>query len=230
VADARRSRTETQAETRRHLLDAAERLFEELGFHRTSVGEIAKAAGYTTGAIYSNFERKEDLAIAVLGRSIEKNEAELVDALARRGDLADRLVAVIGWRASYLPDVDPLGILRLELLLLALRDARLRADLTAWQRQLQEAFARLLDQQAAELGVTFRVDTELLAAALLGAAEGTAVAHGLDPAGPHRGAFAWTLASLMVDSMEPRPISDDEWPAFADALLRAAGHAARDES
>jgi AcrR family transcriptional regulator len=227
VAVARRPRTETQAETRRHLLDAAERLFEEQGFHRTSVGEIAKAAGYTTGAIYSNFERKEDLAVAVLGRSIGRNQAALEEALAVRGDLAARLLSVIRWRAAYFPDADPLGILRLELLLLASRDPRLRADLVAWQRQLHEALVQLLDEQAADLGVTYLVDTELLAAALLGSADGTAMAHSVDPAGPHQRAYAWTLASLMVNSMDPRPVAPEAWPAFADALVQAAADAAQ---
>src|SRR5699024_3717965 len=65
----RRRRAETQAETRRRLLDAAEALFEERGFHGASVAGIARRAGYTTGAIYSNFQRKEDLAVEVLDRS-----------------------------------------------------------------------------------------------------------------------------------------------------------------
>ena len=218
---ARRPRTETQAETRQHLLDAAARLFEQCGLHGASVSQIAKAAGYTTGAIYGNFERKEGLAMAVLERSIEQGEAALAEALATRGDLASRLVAVIRWRRAQ-PDLDPFAILRYELWLLALRDPKLRADLTAWQRRLQSDLARLLDEQAADLGVTYRVDTELLAGALLTSSDGTSVAHALDPDGHHQETYAWTLASLMVNAMEPPPIEPAEWPAFVDKLLRAA--------
>ena len=220
-AATRRSRSETQAATRQHLLDAAERLFAERGFHRTSVAEIARAAGYTVGAIYGNFERKEDLAVAVLERSIEHGQAALVQALEVRGDLATRLLSVIQWRKA-LPETDPLEILRLELWLLALRDPQLRADLTAWQRQLQSAFAHLLEEQAADLGVTLSVDAELLAGAVLAAGDGTAMAHSLDPAGFHQQAYTWTLASLIANAMEPRPVAPDAWPTFVETLLRAA--------
>lgn len=222
MAATRRPRRETQAETRRHLLDAAARLFEERGFHGTSVAEIARAAGYTTGAIYANFERKEDLAMAVLERSVAQAEVALTEVLAVRGDLATRLLAVIRWRRAQ-PDLDPFAILRYELWLLALRDPPLRADLTAAQRRLQTDFARLLDQQAADLGVSYRVDTSLLAGALLAAADGTSVAHALDPAGQHQEAYAWALASLVVNAMEPPPIDGSDWAALAAALLDTAG-------
>lgn len=186
------------------------------------MAEIARAAGYTTGAIYANFERKEDLAMAVLERSIAQAEVALTEVLAVRGDLATRLLAVIRWRRAQ-PDLDPFAILRYELWLLALRDPPLRADLTAGQRRLQSDFARLLDQQAADLGVSYRVDTGLLASALLAAADGTSVAHALDPAGPHQEAYAWALASLIVNAMEPPPIDRSDWAAFATALLETAG-------
>ena len=131
--------------------------------------------------------------------------------------------AVIRWRKAFAAHTEPFGILRLELWLLAHRDERLRADMNAWQERVHSAFVALLDQQAADLGVTYRVDTALLATAVLAAGDGTAVAHGIDPAGNHDQAFAWALATLMVDSMEPRPISEEAWPTFVDGLLRAAG-------
>ena len=217
-----RPRSETQAETRQHLLDAAARLFEERGFHGTSVAEIAKSAGYTTGAIYANFMRKEDLAVAVLTRSIERSDAALARALAVRGDLAARLIRVIRWRNASIAAKDIFATLRLELWLLASRDAQLRTDLIATQRTVEEGFARLLDEQAADLGVVYRVDTKLLAGALLAGGDGANLAHHLDPAGNHQRAFAWALASLMVNSMEPRPITPADWPAFVETLLRAA--------
>ncbi|MEZ5091833.1 TetR/AcrR family transcriptional regulator [Nocardioides sp.] len=60
------SRVETQARTRAALLAAARECFLERGFHDASVGEIARRAGYTTGALYSNFGGKDDLFLAML--------------------------------------------------------------------------------------------------------------------------------------------------------------------
>jgi AcrR family transcriptional regulator len=61
-----------RAVTQARVLDAADRLFLEKGYRATSVQEIAAAAGYTTGAIYSNFTGKDDLFLAVLRRRVER--------------------------------------------------------------------------------------------------------------------------------------------------------------
>jgi AcrR family transcriptional regulator len=62
----RLTRKEKQAETRRNLLDAAERVFLRWGLQGSSVEEIAAEAGYTRGAFYSNFKSKDELFVALL--------------------------------------------------------------------------------------------------------------------------------------------------------------------
>lgn len=218
----RRPRADTQAETRRNLLDAAQRLFIRNGFHRTSVGEIAKEAGYTTGAIYSNFPRKEDLAVAVTDRAIEHSWAALLDALASRQEFADRLIGVIEWRRQLLVENEVLVVLRLELWLYSVQDLALRAQLVAGQRKLQASLALLLEQQATDVGSRLTVSPDLLAGAVIASADGTAIAHGLDPSKESAEAFAWTLATLVVGSMEPRPIRSEDWAPFLEKLLAAA--------
>ena len=47
--------------TRRHLLDAAKRLFNERGYEAATVREIAAAAGLSTGAVFASFADKADL-------------------------------------------------------------------------------------------------------------------------------------------------------------------------
>ena len=59
------SREERRAQTRSELIDAAEELFSEDGFRLTTLDRVADAAGYTKGAVYSNFASKEDLYVAV---------------------------------------------------------------------------------------------------------------------------------------------------------------------
>jgi AcrR family transcriptional regulator len=66
------TRVERQARTRAELIDAAERLFSAQGFDRTSLHAVADAAGYTKGAVYSNFASKEDLFFAVYERRVER--------------------------------------------------------------------------------------------------------------------------------------------------------------
>ena len=51
---------------RRRLLDAALQVFAERGFDGASLDEVAAAANLTKGAIYSNFESKDDLFFAMM--------------------------------------------------------------------------------------------------------------------------------------------------------------------
>ena len=64
---ARRTKEEAQ-ETRTHLLDAAEHLFQAQGVSRTSLQDIARRAGTTRGAVYWHFKDKADLFNAMMDR------------------------------------------------------------------------------------------------------------------------------------------------------------------
>lgn len=73
---ARRTKVDAQA-TRSSLLDAAEHLFQARGVSRTSLNDIAAAAGTTRGAIYWHFKDKADLFNAMLERVTLPMEAAL---------------------------------------------------------------------------------------------------------------------------------------------------------
>ncbi|MGH9016270.1 MAG: TetR/AcrR family transcriptional regulator [Acidimicrobiales bacterium] len=57
--------------TRDALVASARDVFAQRGFHAASLDEIAETAGFTRGAVYSNFENKEELFFAVLDRHVE---------------------------------------------------------------------------------------------------------------------------------------------------------------
>ncbi|ACZ30655.1 transcriptional regulator, TetR family [Xylanimonas cellulosilytica DSM 15894] len=61
---ARRSAKAEQ--TRADLLAAAAKMFAEHGYEAASVADLAKAAGYTKGALYAHFGSKEDLFFALV--------------------------------------------------------------------------------------------------------------------------------------------------------------------
>jgi TetR/AcrR family transcriptional regulator, acrAB operon repressor len=64
---ARRTKQQAQA-TRDLILDAAERVFQQKGVSRSSLNDIAQAAGPTRGAIYWHFADKADLFNAMMER------------------------------------------------------------------------------------------------------------------------------------------------------------------
>lgn len=80
-------RTKEEAlETRSLILDTAERVFSEGGVSRTSLSDIARAAGLTRGAIYWHFKDKADLFQAMIDRVVLPME-DMVRAAA--DDLAE---------------------------------------------------------------------------------------------------------------------------------------------
>jgi AcrR family transcriptional regulator len=96
--------------TRRHLLDAAETVFARHGFHGASVEEIAREAGATTGALYSNFAGKEELFLALFEEALAtdvRGYSEAFEAGATPGEkaraAADRWMLVLRERPSYFP-------------------------------------------------------------------------------------------------------------------------------
>ncbi len=88
---ARRTKSEA-AITREQLLDAAERVFRERGVTRTSLAEVAAAAGVTRGAVYWHFRDKADLFDAMCERATLPLEQTLERTGA--GALSDPLDAL----------------------------------------------------------------------------------------------------------------------------------------
>jgi AcrR family transcriptional regulator len=68
------------------LLAAADDVFRERGFHGASLDQVAAAAGYTKGAVYSNFASKEDLFLAIYERRVEQSLDRVTRLLEEHGD------------------------------------------------------------------------------------------------------------------------------------------------
>ena len=83
------TRAERRQRTRAELVDAAERLFSRQGFHPTSIDAVAAEAGYTKGAVYSNFESKEDLFFAVYERRVDRRVEEMETALREASTMVE---------------------------------------------------------------------------------------------------------------------------------------------
>lgn len=76
----RLTRPEAQALTRRRLLAAAADVFSEKGFRGASLTDVADRAGYTIGAVYSNFASKDEVFHALMRERIRMAEEGLAAA------------------------------------------------------------------------------------------------------------------------------------------------------
>jgi AcrR family transcriptional regulator len=70
------TRVEQTARNRDLVLAAARRMFLERGYHGASLEQIADDAGFSKGVVYSQFESKADLFLALLEQRIDERAAE----------------------------------------------------------------------------------------------------------------------------------------------------------
>jgi AcrR family transcriptional regulator len=145
------TRAERREQTRDDLIGAADRCFVEGGFHPTSLDQIAASAGYTKGAVYSNFVSKEDLFFAVYERRAAAAEAEMADLLADdpaagleriSADTTGRRGRDDGWLAVFF-----------EFWAHVIRHPELRGRFAEIHRRVQLPVAAALERVAAERGV-----------------------------------------------------------------------------
>jgi AcrR family transcriptional regulator len=76
---------------REQLIRAALDVFQEKGFHATTVRDIGRAAGLTQGTIYNYVRSKEDILFLVCDRVVAEYIARMEEAAAATGDPALRL-------------------------------------------------------------------------------------------------------------------------------------------
>ncbi|HET8928335.1 MAG TPA: helix-turn-helix domain-containing protein, partial [Microbacterium sp.] len=69
--------------TRTRILQAARRLFLARGFTRVTIEDVAAKAGYTRGAVYSNFAGKGELFLALVEERFEAQHAGVAEDLPR---------------------------------------------------------------------------------------------------------------------------------------------------
>ncbi len=101
----RRRIDEIGDESRRRILDAAEELFAERGFDRTSFVDIAERSGISRGSIPWHFKNKDGLVIAVVERAMDRfmSDEHYADYIAEHDSippLAEVLVDYATWVRS----------------------------------------------------------------------------------------------------------------------------------
>jgi AcrR family transcriptional regulator len=97
---ARMTRAQSQAQTRSQLLATAKRMFFEDGYHPTSLEKVADAAGYSKGAVYSNFRNKDELCAAVLDEIRVERLSEVIGLVSQ----PDRFEAIGAWAERVIGD------------------------------------------------------------------------------------------------------------------------------
>ncbi len=90
--------------SREHILDAAEQVFAEKGFHEATLKEIAEQAEFSVGALYGFFEGKDDLFAKVIERRGSAIVAIIEEAVGRSGPATEKLHALVDAQFRYFRD------------------------------------------------------------------------------------------------------------------------------
>ena len=176
----RLSRAEQNGRNRALLLAAALRVFLARGYHAATLEQIADEAGFSKGVVYSRFDSKADMFLALLTERIAGRAAQNAAAagqLAGSGDLGALLAlagqaerAAPGWR-----------LLVTEFRVHAARDPQLSARYAAAHARTVDGVAGVLASVAERAGHALAVPPRQLAELLLAIETGLALEQLADP-------------------------------------------------
>jgi AcrR family transcriptional regulator len=124
----------TRGEVRDRIMDAAAKVFAAEGFAGATIDAIGQAAGFTKGAVYSNFGSKDELFLALLDREFELRGQQIATALESGCDVATAAQSLSRSVLDSVHDHADYYVLFVEYWLRAVRDPDLRARLIARRR------------------------------------------------------------------------------------------------
>jgi len=171
----RPSQAERSARTRSALLESAARGLSRHGYGNLVLEDVAREAGYTRGALYHQFEDKEDLALAVLRWVDETWRREVSGPVAHEPDPVGALIRLARGHAVYCRrDVARFAMaLRLEF---SGQDHPVGRELERISDSLVKRCARLIGAGRRDGSIPSGPPARTVALGLVGALEGAVIA------------------------------------------------------
>lgn len=167
-------------EVRWQLIQAAARVFGEKGIDAARLDDVATEAGFTRGAVYSNFSGKDDLITAVITERVVGKVNRIVENLPGKAGAA--LPALSGELLAEEIRTDQRGqLLVLDFLARAARDPDTREKFVGPRREQREIVAEAIRRHAREEGSEPPAAPDKLAIIVLALANGLAAEYMADP-------------------------------------------------
>lgn len=202
VGRRRFTREESQARTRSEVLAAAARVFARRGYDGASVAEIADDAGYSHGAVYSNFADKEDLFLALYEEWVAARAQE-IGAEVEAGNTVARVRAGVEEWVNHLAADPDAFLLRLEFTIRAARDPTLQSKLGTRVGAVPLALQRVTERVARAEGLRLALPPEQVALALQALCLGLALEALANPDAV-RPAVAGELGARLIGALTER--------------------------
>ena len=199
----RLTREQSKAATREKLLDAARRVFAARGFHGASVEEIAALAGYSTGALYSNFDGKEDLFLVLMDREVSRHAREVAEAVGRRATVAEKAEGGGDFWMAFIEREHELLLLFMEFWAYGVRDPDMRPHVAAHFAEVRRMLTDLIIDGVREFDLELTMPAEQLAIAIDALADGIARQKLADPEAIPDELMGTVLSTLFAGATRP---------------------------
>jgi AcrR family transcriptional regulator len=197
------TRAQSQAQTRTDLIVAAARVFKRRGYQGASIAEIAEEAGYSHGAVYSNFDGKEDLFLALYEHWVAQRVAEIDATWSEQGTLdAQARAGADEWITRLATEPAPF-LLRLELTVRAAHDRDLRRKLATRVGAVPLAIRRLIESAMQDDARALPLPTDEIAMGFQALSLGLALEALTNPAAIRPG-LGGDLAAMVVGALQAR--------------------------
>ena len=186
--------------TRSLLLDAAEEVFAEKGFTPATLDDIARAAGYTKGAIYKHFGAKEDLFLAVSDRYWRRYFDNFTEVLSATSEVGARELDDIAqrWRQLSLDRGAEHAALGHEFTLYLLRNPEARDRVAAKRSEAVAALAKFITKGIDRFGGTLTIPAATFAQVLVATSDAVVLGSQLDDVDLYRPIVEMYLSAIKL--------------------------------
>lgn len=200
---ARLTREQSKAQTKQRLLSAARSVFARRGYHGASVEEIAAEAGFSTGALYSNFDGKEDLFLALMDHVTDVYCAEIAAEIDGVSSIAGRARDGARHWMEIVEREPEMLMLFVEFWAYAARDPGARERVATCFGKTRQVLTKLISDGAREFHMQLEMPAEQLAIAIDALADGIARQKLADPQAVPDDLMGRVISLLLTGAARP---------------------------
>lgn len=200
-----RRRRIPREETRTRIVEAAARVFAQRGYEAATLDEVAAQAGFSKGAVYSNFANKEELFLTLMRERIHQRIDAVGAATAQPGSIEEQTARAGAELTGLLAQQPDWHRLFIEFWGRAVRDETLRLELVEQRRPMRATIAAFLEDLSTRYGAKLPAAADDLAVIILALSNGIAIEQLADPETVDTKLYATALNLLLgaVASGEP---------------------------
>lgn len=178
------TRRERQAMTRERLLDVAAEELVANGYMGTSLDRVAELAGFSKGAVYSNFANKEELVLEVLDRHfLHRLDILQERLLAAPENIEGRVEAFTGWWEEMVSH-EAWGVLILEFASATRDRPAIQDELAAREHKIIGFTTMLIRTEVERFAIELPMSPREVASVLVSLGSGISFSRMLDPTIP----------------------------------------------